>query len=144
MPATCSCTDFEAAFVQGLSQGLLRYQRCGQCNRAQSLVRHACEHCGARLSGWQDSCGAGWVRACSTVYRAPSEQFKPLLPYALVLVELCEGFRLMGHAEPGTGLGDEVQARFFRHQERMLVRFAPLVLPTRPPALLPIAPETLR
>ena len=115
----------EAVFTEGLSRKQLRYQHCGHCGQAQSLARHACTHCGAQALQWRESCGRGLVRACSTVHRAPSESFRPLLPYTLVLVELAEGFRLMAHAAPGVRLGDRVQACFFAHKGRPLVRFIP-------------------
>lgn len=110
-------------FVDGLESGLLRYQRCLQCGQAQTLARYACQGCGSRSLEWLDASGSATVRAAAVVSRAPSDAFRALAPYTLVLAELDEGPRLMGHAEAGMQIGTRVQARFFRHQERMLVRF---------------------
>jgi uncharacterized OB-fold protein len=45
------------------------------------------------------------------------------VPYTLVLVDLDEGARLMGHADPGVAIGARVSAGFFEHDGRRLVRF---------------------
>jgi uncharacterized OB-fold protein len=63
------------------------------------------------------------VFATTVVARAPSKVFQPLAPYTLALVDLDEGARLMGHAEPGTSIGDQVAAGFFEHEGQTLVRF---------------------
>lgn len=111
-------------FVDGLESGVLRYQRCRRCGLAQTLARYACQGCGASALEWLDGGGLATVRAAAVVARAPSDAFRALAPYTLVLAELDEGPRLMGHADAGIAIGARVQARFFRHQERMLVRFA--------------------
>ena len=113
-------------FVDGLESEVVRYQCCLQCGQAQTLARYACQSCGSRSLEWRDASGQATVRAATVVARAPSDDFRALAPYTLVLVQLDEGPRLMGHAEAGMRIGTRVKARFFRHQERMLVRFAAL------------------
>ena len=114
-----------APFTEGLAQGLIRYQRCSACGTAQTLARYACQHCGHAGLAWHDAAGTGTVRAVTVVARAPSDEFRPLAPYTLVLVQLDEGPRLMAHATPGLRIGDAVRAGFFIHNGRTLVRFAP-------------------
>lgn len=89
----------------------------------QTLARYACQRCGAQALRWRDSLGRGTVQAATVVARAPSDDFRPLAPYTLVLVQLDEGARLMAHASPDVRIGARVQAGFFKHLERMLVRF---------------------
>lgn len=115
-------------FTSGLASGVVRYQRCADCGRAQSLTRLACTYCGSRRLDWQDAGGEGTVVAASVVSRAPSDAFRALAPYTLVLVELAEGPCVMGHAAAGIAIGDRVTAGTFVHGERHLLRFAP----TRP------------
>jgi uncharacterized OB-fold protein len=115
-----------APFIEGLKAQVLRYQRCTQCNRSQTLARYACQHCGAESLNWQEASGNATVRAATIVFRAPSDDFRALVPYTLVLAELDEGPRLMGHAHAGVQIGNRVKAEFFKHQDRTLVRFAPL------------------
>lgn len=113
-------------FVDGLESEVLRFQRCLQCGQAQTLARHACQACASPSLDWHDASGHATVRAATVVARAPSDDFRALAPYTLVLVQLDEGPRLMGHAEAGMRIGTRVKAGFFRHQERMLVRFTAL------------------
>ena len=117
LDATC------APYADGLARGVLRYQRCDGCGCAQRLARYACERCGSDRLSWLDAGGTGKVYAVSEVVRAPSATFRAMVPYTLVLVDLDEGARVMGHAEPGVAIGDRVVAGFFAHEGRALLRF---------------------
>ena len=110
-------------FVDGLAAHTLRYQQCTGCSRAQHLARTACAWCGSTDLQWRDASGHGKVVAASVVTRAPSDSFRALVPYTLVLVELAEGSRVMGHADAGTAIGDAVAAGYFAHDGRTLLRF---------------------
>ena len=110
-------------YTEGLACNVIRYQHCISCGGAQTLARYACQHCGAQALHWRDSLGRGTVQAATVVARAPSDDFRPLAPYTLVLVLLDEGFRLMAHASPDVRIGERVQAGFFEYLGRMLVRF---------------------
>ena len=112
-----------APFSEGLRLGILRYQRCRGCGGAQTLVRYACQHCGDDRLTWHDAAGSATVRAVTVVARASSDEFRPLVPYTLVLADLDEGPRLMGHAAAGVQIGDRVRASFFEHLGRRLIRF---------------------
>jgi uncharacterized protein len=118
-----SIHPLSAPFVEGLDRGELRYQACLHCGAAQTLPRYACRMCGGTRLEWRVASGRGTVYATTVVMRAPSDDFRPLAPYTLALVELEEKARLMGHAEPGIAIGDRVAADFFKHGERTLVRF---------------------
>ncbi len=111
-------------YVDGLAHGIVRYQRCASCAAVQRLARYACTACGSRDVHWHDGSGRGTVFAVSRVHRAPTEEFKALAPYDLVLVDLAEGARVMGHATPGLAIGNAVRADVFRVGERNLLRFS--------------------
>ncbi len=110
-------------FLEGLQRSELRYQACSACGAPQSLARYACRRCGSIRLEWRKAAGRGVVYAMTSVARAPSEEFRPLAPYALALVDLDEGARLMGHAAPGLAIGDPVSVEFFELSGRKLVRF---------------------
>ena len=112
-----------APFVEGLRQGEIRYQACAACGAAQTLARYACRACGSTELQWRTAKGAGRVYSVTTVARAPSDEFRPLAPYALAIVELDEGPRLMGHAPLDARIGERVIAGFFDFGERRLIRF---------------------
>jgi uncharacterized OB-fold protein len=109
--------------IDGLARGEVRYQVCANCGGVQRLARHGCRCCGSARLDWRTAAGSGTVFATTVVARAPSPAFRPLAPYTLALVELDEGARLLGHAEPGIAIGDRVTAEFFDHDGRTLVRF---------------------
>lgn len=110
-------------FIDGILFNTLCYQSCKHCGRAQTLARYACTYCQSPDLQWKDSCGLGTVKAVTEVTRAPTDEFKALAPYTLVIVELKEGFRLMAHAQAGVVIGQHVQSEFFLLGERKLVRF---------------------
>jgi hypothetical protein len=126
-PETTAARPLAAPFTDGLIESVLRYQQCAHCGGAQTLARYACQHCGERGAlHWRDAAGAATVLAVTEVARAPSDEFRALAPYTLVIVQLDEGPRLMAHAVPGMRIGERVRAGFFEHQGRTLVRFAPV------------------
>lgn len=112
-------------FTEGLAHEQLRYQCCQACGQPQTLARLACVACGSETLDWRMASGLGTVLAVSVVSRAPSDAFRPLVPYTLVLVGLDEGPRVLGHAVPGTAVGQRVQASTFAHEQRRLLRFGP-------------------
>lgn len=115
-----------APFVDALARGEIAWQRCADCGAAQRLARYACTACGGTRLDWRVSGAQGTVFAVSVVSRAPTEEFRPLAPYGLALVDLDEGARLMGHAPVDLKIGERVRAEVFALGERRLVRFAPV------------------
>lgn len=112
-------------FDEGLAQGVLRYLRCTACGAPQTLTRAVCARCGGPSLQWRDAGGAGTVYASTVVHIATSDEFRALLPYTLVLVDLDEGFRVMGHGTPGLAIGARVQARIRTHAGRPVPAFEP-------------------
>jgi uncharacterized OB-fold protein len=112
-----------AYFWNGCAAGELRYQRCSACAALQSYPRAYCLRCGAADLEWGIARGRGTVYALTRVERAPSDEFRALAPYLIVLVDLEEGYRMMAHGAPGLAIGDWVTVRFFEHGGRHLPRF---------------------
>ncbi len=114
-------------FAQGLAVGVLRYQQCPGCGAAQTGQRLACAACGSVQLAWCDAAGTGTVFAASTVHRAPTEAWRAVAPYTLVLVDLDEGPRVMAHGAPGLVIGQRVRAEPVVLAGQTLVRFVPWV-----------------
>ena len=91
------------------SGACLHYQRCVACGHARYFQRDFCPVCGSTESKLLAVDGRGTLYASTLVHRAPTEEFKPLLPYTIALVQMREGFRVMGHAEPGLSLDTAVR-----------------------------------
>ena len=112
-----------AHFWNGCAAGELRYQRCRACAAPQSYPRAFCLRCGGADLEWRIGRGRGTVYAWTRVERAPSDEFRALAPYLIVLVDLDEGYRMMGHGAAQLAIGERVRAGFFEHGRRHLPRF---------------------
>lgn len=89
-------------------------QHCTTCDRAVWFPRVACPHCSAPDLEWRDASGHGTVYAVSVQYRAAAAQLKDRVPYAVALIDLDAGVRMMSnvvgcHAE-SVAVGDAVKA----------------------------------
>lgn len=82
-------------FWEACAHGELLYQQCLSCGRAQFYPRDHCAACQAKELEWRRSAGLGSVYSHTTVHRAPTPAFKPMVPYVIALVDLDEGFRMM-------------------------------------------------
>ena len=114
-----------STYAQGLAAGVLRYQRCDACGQALTGQRFACTACGSAHLAWRDAAGTGAVFSVSTVHRAPTDAWRALAPYTLVLVDLDEGPRVMAHGAPGLAIGQRVRAAPVVLAGQALVRFKP-------------------
>lgn len=111
---------------------MIPVEKCTACGRAQNPRRHACLHCGGTAFVTRPCRLAGTIFAVTAVFRAPSPSFEQLLPYVLVLVDLEDGVRIMGHGSHGLAIGDHVIAESFSHGGASLIRFRPAERPGLP------------
>ena len=96
---------------------------CRDCATAQAFPRPFCANCDSRALECRESSGRGRIAAITTLHRAPTPEYRERVPYAIALVDLDEGFRIMAHAIPGLSAGDAVTARFHPIGERHLAIF---------------------
>jgi uncharacterized OB-fold protein len=99
------------------------YQVCARCSHVWYFHRSFCPACGADGPRVLPSAGRGKVHAGTLVHRAPTDEFRALAPYRIVLVDIDEGFRMMGHGESGLAIGDRVQCGFKPLGDRLLPYF---------------------
>lgn len=102
-----STTNSAQDWTQGGSQ--LQHQRCTACAHIWYFFRPFCPACGDDSPEPTQANANGVVCATTLVHRAPDERFKALVPYRLVLVDMQDGMRVMGHAEPSLQIGDQVR-----------------------------------
>lgn len=107
----------------GASQPGLHYQRCGGCGHVWYFQRDFCPACGKAPVRTLAAAGTGRLHASTLVHRAPTDEFKPLVPYCIVLVDMREGFRVMAHADPGLPLDTAVRCEMRRIAGRLLPFF---------------------
>lgn len=112
-----TCDD--QPFWDAARDGKLSFQQCHQCSFIRWPAAGVCPECLSREASWVDVEGSGTVWSNVVYHRAYAPTFKDEIPYAVGLVELDCGVRLVTRlvdVEPGT---DIVGAR-------VTVRFAPL------------------
>ena len=84
-----------AEFYAFLARGELRLQRCSSCGTWRHPPRHRCASCGSTDVAWESVSGAGRVFTWTVTHRPVDPAFDP--PYAVVVVEVDEGPRLVGN-----------------------------------------------
>lgn len=84
-----------AVFWKGLSQGQLLLQHCLDCGHVQYYQQGMCRQCASERLEHRPASGRGKVHSYSVVHRAPGPAFKNDTPYAVLLVELEEGPRMI-------------------------------------------------
>lgn len=96
-------------YLERLDSGALAYQRCRGCAAAVFYPRVTCPACGGGDLAWRESAGLGTVYATSALARRDAD------PYAVTLVDLDEGFRMMstvvGIPAENVRIGMRVRAR---------------------------------
>ena len=85
------------------ANGELRLQRCRACSTWQHPPRYRCAACGSTDYEWDLSAGRGRIFSWTITHRPVDPSFE--LPYAVVVVELDEGPRLVGNLD-GIEIGD--------------------------------------
>ena len=70
-------------------------QHCAACTRAVWYPRVLCPHCGATELEWREVDGAATVHAVSVQYRPGHPALADRVPYAVALVDLDAGVRMM-------------------------------------------------
>ncbi len=96
-------SELTAPFWDATRERRLLVQWCLECDAAVFYPREVCPGClGERLE-WRASPGTGTIHAVTVEHRAQQPGLASLVPYAVVLVDLDEGIRLLStvvHAAP--------------------------------------------
>jgi uncharacterized protein len=86
-----------AEFYAYCAAGELRFQRCIACATWRHPPRARCAVCGSEKSEWALATGNGQVYSWTITHRAIDPGFADEVPYAVVVVEMDEGPRLVGN-----------------------------------------------
>lgn len=99
-------------FQAGLASGELRYARCAACGGVLDYGARLCPACGATEVVWARASGRGRLRARAIYHRSYAKGLEP--PYAVAMIELEEGPRLLARLAECAGLtpGMALQADF--------------------------------
>lgn len=81
------------SFWEGVEQGELRIQRCGNCGRLRHPPRPMCGDCQSTDADWVVAAGRGTVHSYAVHHHPPLPGIE--LPHIVVLVDLDEGVRIV-------------------------------------------------
>jgi enoyl-CoA hydratase len=82
-------------FYDFCARGELRFQRCSGCQQWRHVPREMCAECGSFDWEWARASGRGTLFSWTVVERALHPDFEEDTPYAVVVVEMDEGVRLL-------------------------------------------------
>ncbi len=88
---------YNGEFYRFCKQHELRFQRCRDCSTWRHMPRESCAQCGSFNWTWERSSGRGRIFTWTVVHRALHPGFTDDVPYAVVVVELEEGVRLVSN-----------------------------------------------
>lgn len=112
-----------AAYWEGVRDHRLLIQRCTACRALRLPWLPGCDRCGSQ--GWDtvQAAGEGVVHSYVVMHHPPFPAFDP--PYAVALVELAEGVRLLGNVVgmpyEKVRIGTPVGLEFLRVDEELTV-----------------------
>lgn len=104
----------------------IAYQACAGCGAVWYFRRTFCPECGRAPPEDRQASGHGTVHAVTSVARAPTEELRAHAPYAIVLVDADEGFRMMAHGANDLRIGERVRCRCVTLAGRLMPRFEKL------------------
>ena len=84
-------------YWDSLAQGVLSFQRCSTCGHAWLPARSECPQCLAVDAHWQEAQGGARLVSWVVYHIAYHPAFTNRLPYAVAVVELDEGPRLISN-----------------------------------------------
>lgn len=89
-------TPETAPYWEGAKRGELVVQRCRSCAQHYFYPRAGCPHCGSTDVEWVRASGRGRLHTYLINHR-PAAGFEEDVPYAIAVVELDEGPRMMSN-----------------------------------------------
>lgn len=123
--------DSESApFWRAAREGRFLIMHCRACDRPYFYPRRYCPRCWSDETEWREASGRGTVYTYSIVGQNPAPPFDGWCPYAVVLVDLEEGVRVMsrveGVAPEAVKIGLPVQARIGTQDGKSILLFNPV------------------
>jgi uncharacterized OB-fold protein len=103
-------------FWEGTKREELLLQRCDSCEALRFFPRRQCPVCWSAAVRWEPAVGRGTIYSFAIVHRAPSAGFSHLVPYAIALVDLEEGVRMLSRLTDSdldsVVIGADVEVRY--------------------------------
>lgn len=94
---TPAIDELNAPFWDAVQAGGLAFQRCGDCGNAWLPAREQCPNCLGGKSAWETASGDASLVSWVVYHMAYHPAFADRLPYAVAIVELAEGPRMISN-----------------------------------------------
>jgi len=88
-------SELTRPYWDALHEGRLVAQECGDCGRVQHPPLPRCGSCHSAELSWRDLAGTGTIYSYTIVHHAAHQALADKVPYAVGLVELDEGPRVV-------------------------------------------------
>jgi uncharacterized OB-fold protein len=82
-----------------MREGKLLIKHCKACDKVFFYPRRFCPRCWSEQTEWIESARTGRIYSYSIVRQNPVQPFAGMCPYAVVIVDLDEGPRMMANWE---------------------------------------------
>jgi uncharacterized OB-fold protein len=109
-------TEITEGYWHAAALGRLVVQGCRACGHRQLYPRTLCLGCESDQVDWTEVSGFGSIYTFTINHRAPNAFMKARLPYAVAIVELDEGVRMMANilnaAPEAIAIGKRVRVVF--------------------------------
>lgn len=89
--------DESKPFFEATKENKLLIQYCSSCKKHQFYPRVFCMNCYSDTIEWVEASGNGKVYSYTVVYKTQDKNMEQKVPYAVALIDLDEGVRLMSH-----------------------------------------------
>jgi uncharacterized OB-fold protein len=86
-----------AKYWAAAAVGVLLVPTCMQCGRPFWHARPRCPRCGSDQVNWIESAGKGAIHTFTVVRQTADPFFRTQLPYAIAMIDLDEGVRVMSN-----------------------------------------------
>jgi hypothetical protein len=86
-----------APFFEAARRHTLVVQRCDGCGALRFPARAICSACLSRAASWVPVSGRGKVFSFAVMHHANHPGFAAEVPYAVVVIELAEGVRMLSN-----------------------------------------------
>ena len=84
-----------APYWEALKAGRLMLPWCCDCAKPHFYPRELCPHCHSDRMEWKEASGDGKIYTFTLVHRSAGPAFADEVPYAVALINLVEGPRMM-------------------------------------------------
>lgn len=124
-------TNLSQPFWDRANAGELLIQDCAACGHRQHYPRNICTNCWSEDLTWMTAAGTGVVWTFTIVEKPGHPAWAAETPYAIALVELDEGPRVMTRIidcpvdEVAVAMAVKLRPTWDEHLEQTLLNFAP-------------------